>query len=145
MHCILIECTFATWVVFVPFGGIFHQTIMACNSRLLHETNKKCWLLNLGYFHMTLMMVMMIIIIIIILIIINIIIITIITIIIIIIIIILIIKNLVLWQPPEPLKIGQGNRKTNINQVLEDLPGIDIEDVTIAGTTEKFEENWFAT
>ena len=44
------------------------------------------------------------------------------------------VKNLVLWQPPEPLDIGQGNRKTYINEVLEDLSGLDIEDITRAGS-----------
>ena len=42
-------------------------------------------------------------------------------------------KPLALWQPTEPFNIGQGNRKTCINQVLENLPGLDIEDVTRAG------------
>ena len=41
--------------------------------------------------------------------------------------------NLVLWQPPEPFNIGQGNRKMDINQVLEDMSGLDIEDTTRAG------------
>ena len=43
------------------------------------------------------------------------------------------VKNLVLWQPLEAFNIGQGNRKTYINQMLEDLPGLDIEDITRAG------------
>ena len=43
------------------------------------------------------------------------------------------VKTLVLWQPPEPLSIGQGNWKKYINQLLEDLPGLNIEDIVRAG------------
>ena len=43
------------------------------------------------------------------------------------------VKNLVLWRPPEPLQIGQGNRKTHISQMLEDLPELDIKDITRVG------------
>ena len=46
-------------------------------------------------------------------------------------------KNLVLRKPSEPFNIGQGNRKTSINQVLQDLPGLDVKDVTIEGNNKE--------
>ena len=43
------------------------------------------------------------------------------------------VKNLVSGQPPEPLNIGQGNRKTFIKQELEDLPDLNIDEIFSAG------------
>ena len=44
------------------------------------------------------------------------------------------------WQPPGLLNIGQGNWKTNVNQVLEDLPGLGIKDTRAGNNRETWKE-----